>query len=69
MLMAQDYPIPEKLTNPDLDQDLHWRPLAYDEDNHEYFIKVAAEQHWPIGPMPSGFVVATALRLVRALAF
>jgi SOS-response transcriptional repressor LexA len=69
LLMAQQYPIPEKLTKPDLEQDLHWRPLAYDEDNHDYFIQVAEEQHWPFGPIPPSFVVATALRLVRALAF
>lgn len=66
---AQQYPIPEKLTNPDLKQMLNWTPLAYDESNHDYFTQVADEQHWPIQPIKPEFVLATALRLVRALAF
>ena len=68
-LLQQEYPIPEKLTKPDLEQDLHWRPLAYDAENHNYFIRVAEEQHWPIGPIPPEFILATALRLTRALSF
>jgi SOS-response transcriptional repressor LexA len=68
-LMAQDYPIPKKLTNPELGQELNWYPLAYDKDNHDYFIKVAEEEHWPIKALSPDLVVATALRLVRALAF
>lgn len=48
---------------------LNWYPLAYSKDNNDYFIKVSKEQKWPIGPLKPGFVVATALRLIRALAF
>jgi hypothetical protein len=67
--LAQQYPIPENLTDPMLKQDLNWVPLALDDDNPEYFIKVVEEQDWPIKAMKPEFIVATALRLVRALAF
>ncbi len=68
-VMAQDYPIPEELTNPELGQELLWYPLAHDEDNDDYFTKVVDEQRWPVGPLPPSFVVATALRLIRFLTF
>jgi SOS-response transcriptional repressor LexA len=67
--MAQQYPIPEKLTNPELEQRLHWYPLAYDEQTHEYFIKIAEEQKWSLAAIPQEFIAATALRLTRILAF
>jgi SOS-response transcriptional repressor LexA len=67
--MAQQYPIPENLTNPELEQRLNWYPLAYDEQNHEYFAKIADEQHWPYAAIPQEFIAATALRLTRILAF
>ena len=38
--MAQQYPIPEKLTNSDLGQELHWYPLAYDEDTQIFSPKL-----------------------------
>ena len=69
LLVAQYYQIPEKLAKPDPDLVLNWYPLAYSEDNQEYFLQVAEEQRWPIKPLQPGFVAATALRLVRALAF
>jgi len=69
LLVAQDYPIPEKLTQNDTDLLLNWYPLAYDQENYDYFIRVAEEERWPIKPFSPDFVVATALRLVRALAF
>jgi SOS-response transcriptional repressor LexA len=69
LLLAQEYPIPEKLTKPELEQYLYWQPLAYDDENRDYFLKVAEEQRWPSVPIPPGFVAATALRLVRALAY
>jgi hypothetical protein len=66
---AQAYPIPEELTNLELDQLLNWHPLAYDEMTYEWFAKVAEEENWPIAPIKPEFIVATALRLSRILAF
>jgi hypothetical protein len=40
-----------------------------DEDTHDWFARIAEEQKWPIAPMKSDFILATALRLTRALAF
>jgi SOS-response transcriptional repressor LexA len=69
LVVAQQYPIPEKLGNPNIKQKLNWTPLTYDEANHEYFIQIAEEQHWPMEAISPDFVVATALRLIRTLAF
>jgi SOS-response transcriptional repressor LexA len=66
---AQWYPIPEDLTDPELEQMLNWYPLAYEESTHEMFYAKAEEQGWPVGPIPQKFIVATALRLSRSLAF
>lgn len=66
---SQWYPIPENLTDPDREQLLNWYPLAYDENTHDWFTQVAEEQHWPIGPIKPEFILATALRLTRALSF
>jgi SOS-response transcriptional repressor LexA len=63
------YPVPEALTDPDVEQLLNWYPLAYDDGNHEWFAKTAEEEDWPIGPLPPKIIVATALRLSRMLAF
>ena len=68
-ISAEWYPIPENLTDPDRDQLLNWYPLAYAEDTHDWFTKVAEEQDWPVAPIKPEFIVATALRLTRALAF
>lgn len=59
--MAQQYPIPEELTNPEHGQRLNWYPLAYNEESHELFIEIAEEQDWSIVAIPPDFVVATAL--------
>lgn len=67
--MSLQYPIPENLTNPELEQRSHWYPLAYDDETHDYFIKIAEEQKWPLVAIPQGFILATALRLTRILAF
>jgi SOS-response transcriptional repressor LexA len=67
--MAQEYPIPEELTKEELGQKLNWYPLAHDEDTDAYFLQIVEEQEMPIGPIPPDWVVATALRLIRALAF
>jgi hypothetical protein len=67
--MARQYPIPEKLLDKDLGQKLNWTPLVYDEDTEEYFLKIAQEENVPAGPIPPELVIATVLRLSRALAF
>jgi len=69
LVAAQYYPIPEKLARPDPDLVLNWYPLAHTEATHDYFIQVAEVQRWQIGPLDPKLVVATALRLIRALAF
>ena len=69
LIMASQYPIPEKLLDKDLGQKLNWTPLAYDEDTEEYFLDLAQEEDVPTGPIPPELVVATVLRLSRALAF
>lgn len=67
--MAQQYLIPGKLIQPGLEQDLHWVPISYNEETQAYFDKVTEEQHWPVGPLPQKYILATALRLIQALAF
>jgi SOS-response transcriptional repressor LexA len=69
LIMARQYPIPEKLLDKDLGQKLNWTPLVYDEDTEEYFLKIAQEENVPAGPIPPELVIATVLRLSRALAF
>lgn len=66
---AQWYPIPESLTDPELEQKLNWYPLAYDNKNQRIFEAIAREQGWEIGPIPQSYILATALRLTRAMAF
>ena len=66
---SQWYPIPEDLTKPDLEQLLNWYPLAYDEETHDWFTRIAEDQKWPIAPIKPDFIMATALRLTWALAF
>ena len=63
------YPIPNDLIDPELDQMLNWYPSVYDEETHDQFYAIAEEQNWPIAPLPSNLIVATALRLIRPLAF
>jgi SOS-response transcriptional repressor LexA len=69
LIMASQYPIPEKLLDKDLGQELNWTPLAYDEDTEDYFLKVAQEEDLPLGPIPPELVAATVLRLTRPLAY
>ena len=69
LIMANPYPISEKLINKDLGQKLNWTPLAYDEYTEEYFLDIAAEEEVPLGPIPPELVAATVLRLSRTLAF
>lgn len=69
ILNALNYPIPDNLSNPELGQELHWYPLAYDESTNDYFLQVTEEQKWPLIPIKPDWILATALRLVRALAY
>lgn len=66
---AQAYPIPESITKPELSQMLNWYPLAYEDETHEKFTKIAEEQNWPIAALPQKLIIAVALRLSRALGF
>ena len=63
------YPIPNGLIDPELGQRLNWYTLAYDDHTHDQFTAIAEEQNWPIAPLPNSLILATALRLSRALAF
>lgn len=63
------YPIPENLKKKDLEQWLNWIPLAYDDDTSDYFQELADREGLPMVPIPPDFVVATALRLTRTLAY
>lgn len=69
LVMANPYPITENLLDKDLEQKLNWTPLAYDEETEDYFLELAQEEEVPAGPIPPELVVATVLRLSRALAF
>lgn len=69
LLLAQLYPIPSELEYPDFKQKLNWVPLAYSEETSDYFLTVACEQNWEIRPISPDLILATALRLVRQLAF
>lgn len=68
-LLAQEYPIPEDLSHPEFEQQLNWYPLALNESSHEWFLQVAEQQNWPIKSISPELILATALRLVRALAY
>jgi repressor LexA len=67
--VAQQYPIPQAQIDPELKQDLNWAPIAYDGETEAYYVQVAEEQHWPYQPIKPEFVLATAPRLTRPLAF
>jgi SOS-response transcriptional repressor LexA len=69
LVVAQQYPIPEKLSNPAIQQDLNWYPISYDEQNHDYLMRIADEEKWGLKAISPDLVLATALRLVRTLAF
>lgn len=69
LVTAQQYPIPQKLKNQGFQHKLNWIPLAYSEKNEDYYFKVIEEQKWKIGPISPELIAATAIRLVRQLAF
>jgi len=66
---AQTYPIPEDLAKPELKQRLNWYPVAYNDKTQVWFAQITEQQNWGIAPLPVELIVATALRLSRALAF
>jgi len=57
------------LAKPELKQMLNWYPLAYNDETQAWLTQIAEGQNWGIGPLTVDLVVATALRLSRALAF
>jgi repressor LexA len=69
LVMAQQYPIPEKLSNSSINQDLNWYPISHDEENNDYLMGIAEEEKWGLKAISPDLVLATALRLVRSLAF
>jgi SOS-response transcriptional repressor LexA len=46
-----------------------WRPIAYDSNMHDYFMDLVQEQDWELDTIPESFIIATALRLSRRLAY
>jgi len=69
LVMANKYPRPEALIDQDLGQKLNWMPLAHNEETDTDFLKIAEEESVPMGAIPPNLVLATVLRLSRALAF
>jgi hypothetical protein len=67
--MHQDYPIPEAKIPVDRMHRLFWEPLAYDENNRDYFIEIAEKANWNYPTIPTDFIAGTALRLTRTLAY
>jgi hypothetical protein len=47
----------------------HWYSISYDEHNHDYLMGITKEEKWGLKAISPDLVVATALRLVRTLAF
>ena len=69
LVVAQQYPIPDNLTTSSIRQDLNWYPISFDEQNRDYLMKIAEEEKWGLKAISPDLVLATALRLVRTLAF
>jgi SOS-response transcriptional repressor LexA len=61
------FPIPTDLIDPEADQLLNYYPLALKKSTEGLLIAIADEQNWPLVPLPSNLVVATALHLWRVL--
>ena len=69
LVMANQYPIPEELTDKQLGKKLNWAPLAYDEGTEEHLLRIIEDEDVPMAAIPPDLVLATVLRLSRALAF
>ncbi len=65
--LAQHYPIPAELDDPELKRKLNWAPMAHDEFTHAYFMQIAQAEKWALGPISPELIVATALRMTRLL--
>jgi len=65
--MEQEYPVPPGIIE-DRGQKFHWYPLAYKYETYDYFIKVLNENYNYRALSPDD-VLATALRLTRAMSF
>lgn len=61
------YPVPEDLIDSSNDQLLNYYPLAYDERTDDLFTTIAEVQKWPLTPLPTNLVMATALHIWRVL--
>jgi len=57
--------MPADLIDTNLDRLLNYYPLAYDESTDGQFAAITEEQDWPIMPLQTNLVVATALHLWR----
>jgi hypothetical protein len=66
--MRQEYPVPEEL-DPEPGRQLNWYPLAMSEDPKGFFEAAAKQGLTIVFPLPAEFVLATALRLSRRLAY
>ena len=69
LVMANQYPIPEELTDKQLGKKLNWAPLAYDEGTEEHLLRIIEDEDVPMAAIPPDLVLATVLRLSRTLAF
>ena len=69
LVMANQYPRPEALVDQELGQKLNWTPLAYNKETEADLLKIAEEESVPMAAIPPELVLATVLRLSRALAF
>ena len=67
LVLAQHYPMPAELEDPELKRRLNWRPMAYDEANHDTFMQIAQDQKWALKPISPDLILATALRITRTL--
>lgn len=66
---ALQYPVPDDLKDPNLQQLLNWNPIAYDEDTEAELLRLAAEHDVIPASFPRDWSVGVALRLTRHLSF
>lgn len=62
--MREPYPVPEKMVDQELGQEIMWRPIAY-EDDPEYFEKLYEEGVYPYVPIPKEFAIGTVTEIIR----
>jgi len=66
---SHDYPFPEELSDPEREQRLHYEPMAHTDELEPVFMKMLEDDGWGYFPVTQDFIVATALRLSRALSY